>query len=95
MVEAIQSVSSVRFISIFSKGLFVINKVHHLRGEASKIEDEMKIAQDDLDDQEQEVNHLRNKLKRMGSRDSLYVSTPLVLVGQLKKIVSSKEFFLT
>ena len=48
-------------------------QVHHLRGEAVKIQDEMQQAQDDLDLQEQEVSHLRGKLKRMGSRDSLYV----------------------
>ncbi len=44
-----------------------------LRGEANKIENEMHKTRGEIEHQERDVGQLRARLRRMGSKDSLYV----------------------
>ena len=46
-----------------------------LRGEANKIESEMHQTRVEIEHQEKEIGRLRGQLRRMGSKDSLYVSS--------------------
>ena len=48
--------------------------MNKLRGEADKIESEMYQTRSEVEHQEKEIGRLRGQLRRMGSKDSLYVS---------------------
>ena len=50
-------------------------QVHFLHGEAKKIESAMATTQTEISEQEKDIGRLQGKLQRIGSMDSLYVSS--------------------
>ncbi len=54
-------------------------QVNVLRGEADNIELEMEETRAEIEHQEKEVSRMRAHLKRMSTKDSLYVRTRIFL----------------
>ena len=61
-------------VSFQRNSALISSQVNKLRGEADKIESEMHQTRSEVEHQEKEIGRLRGQLRRMGSKDSLYVS---------------------